>query len=139
MVSVSKSLTDSAMLKGLHTTTPEHMPKGHREYAEWTPERLIAWAGRIGEACANVVATILGRRTHPEQGFRSCRGIISLAKRFSEERLEAACGRALSIKGVSYRSIKAILENNLDKKPLLTQPQLPLVPHENIRGTKYYH
>jgi transposase len=128
-----------SMLKGLHTTTPEHMPRSHREYAEWTPERLISWANRIGESCAGVVSTILGRRTHPEQGFRSCRGIISLAKRFSEERLEAACERALNIKGVNYRSIKAILENNLDKKSFPSQQQLPLVPHENIRGKKYYH
>src|ERR1039457_120131 len=128
-----------SMVKGLHTTTPEHMPRSHREYAEWTPERLISWANRIGESCAGVVSTILGRRAHPEQGFRSCRGIISLAKRFSEERLEAACRRALNIKGVNYRSIKAILENNLDKKSFPSQQQLPLVPHENIRGTKYYH
>jgi len=128
-----------SMVKGGHTTLPEHMPKAHRELAEWTPERLTTWAGRIGVSCAEVVATILGRKTHPEQNFRSCRGVISLAKRFSAERLEAACRRALTIRGVSYRSIKAILENNLDQKPLATQPQLPLVSHDNIRGTKYYH
>jgi len=128
-----------SMLKGLHTTAPEHMPRAHQEYAEWTPERLTKWAGRIGESCAGVIAVILGRRVHPEQSFRSCRGVISLAKRYGDDRLEAACARAILIKGISYRSIKATLENDLDKTPLITQPDLPLVTHENVRGTQYYH
>ena len=66
-------------------------------------------------------------------------GIISLGKRYGQERLEAACERALLIKGVNYKSIKSILENNLDKKPLLLKPEPAPVDHENIRGTGYYH
>ena len=87
-----------------------------------------------------MVETILSRRTYPEHGFRSCMGIISLAKRFDKERLEAACQRALSIKGINYRSIKSILENNLDQKPLPSQsgPEPSSVAHDNIRGTDYY-
>ncbi len=127
-----------SMVKGKHTTSPDHMPKSHREYAEWTPQRLCAWAGQTGAACAQAVETILARRAYPEHGFRSCMGIISLAKRFGKERLEAACARAIAIKGINYRSIKSILENNLDSKPLpqKTQPTLP--PHDNIRGKDYY-
>jgi transposase len=93
----------------------------------------------VGPQTAKVVEEILSRRAFPEQGFRSCMGIITLAKRFSNERLEAACERALSIRGVSYKSIKSILENNLDQKPLPAKPDLPPVPHDNIRGTNYYH
>jgi transposase len=126
-------------MKGGHTTVPEHMPRAHQEYAEWTPERLATWAGQIGESCAAVITVILSRKAHPEQSFRSCRGIISLAKRYGDDRLEAACSRAISIKGISYRSIKATLENDLDKKSLITQPDLPLVTHENVRGNNYYH
>jgi hypothetical protein len=66
-------------------------------------------------------------------------GVISLAKRYSKERLEAACERALAIKGVTYRSIKSILENNLDQKALPAQIALPPISHENIRGTDYYN
>jgi transposase len=66
------------------------MPKDHREYAEWTPPRLIAWAAQTGPATARVVEEILSRRTYPEHGFRSCMGVISLGKRFGKERLEAA-------------------------------------------------
>lgn len=126
-------------LKAKHTTCAEHMPKAHREFAEWTPERLIGWAARTGPATAKAVQDILSRRAYPEHGFRSCMGIISLGKRFGHDRLEAACERALLIKGVNYKSIKSILENNLDKNPSPRKPELAPVAHENIRGTDYYH
>jgi len=125
--------------QGKHTTTPEHMPKAHREFAEWTPERIISWAAQTGTATAQVVENILSRKAFPEHGFRSCMGIISLAKRYTKERLEAACERAVTIKGVNYRSIKSILENNLDQKILPKQMDLLSVAHENIRGTDYYN
>jgi len=125
-------------VKGAHTTNPDHMPKAHREFAEWTPERLTLWAAQIGAACAEVVKTILARRYYPEHAFRSCRGILSLVKRFGKDRLEAGCVRAIAIKGVNYRSIKSILENNLDAKPLPQKTQPTLFPHENIRGEEYF-
>jgi transposase len=127
-----------SFVKGKHTTNPEHMPLSHREYAEWTPERLISWAAQTGKATAAVVESILSRKAYAEHGFRSCMGIISLGKRFGKERLEAACERALFIKGISYTSIKSILNNNLDQKPLPKQLELLTVTHENIRGTDYY-
>ena len=126
-------------VQGGFTTTPEHMPTSHREFAEWTPERIVSWAAGTGKSTAQVVGAILSRKAYAEHGFRSCMGVISLGKRFSKERLEAACERALYIKGVNYRSIKSILENKLDQKPLPPQQQelLP-VAHENLRGTDYY-
>jgi len=127
-----------SFVKGKHTTDPEHMPTSHREYAEWTPERLVTWASQTGKATAAVVESILSRRAYAEHGFRSCMGIISLGKKFGKERLEAACERALFIKGVSYASIKSILNNNLDQKPLPKQQELLTVTHDNIRGTDYY-
>lgn len=126
-------------VQGKHSTTPEHMPKSHREFAEWTPQRLISWAAQTGTATAEVVEIILSRKIYAEQGFRSCMGIISLSKRYTKERLEAACQRAITIKGVTYKSIKSILENNLEQKPLAKQLELLTVVHENIRGTKYYN
>lgn len=125
-------------VKGGHTTTPDHMPAAHREYAEWTPERLTAWAKQIGESCAQAVATLLARRAYPEHAFRSCRGILALAKRCGRERLEAACARAIAIKGISYRSIKSILENKLEAKPLPQKTQPPLLHHVNLRGPEYF-
>jgi len=127
-------------LKGRHTTVAEHMPIAHRQYAEWTPQRLIRWAEKTGPATAGVIQTILERRVHPQQGFRSCLGILRLGKGFGEERLEAACRRALTLGACSYKSIESILKYRLDDKPLAEQQELALPEdHDNIRGPSYYH
>ena len=127
-------------LKGRHTTLPEHMPAAHRSYAEWTPQRLIRWAEKTGPATAGMVRTILERRAHPQQGFRSALGIMRLGKSFGEERLEAACRRALTLGACSYKSIESILRQGLDRKAVPEQQDLDLsLEHENIRGSDYYH
>ncbi len=127
-------------LKGHHTTVAEHMPKSHRQYAEWTPQRLVRWANKTGPATAGVVQTILQRRAHPQRGFRSCLGILRLGKSFGEERLEAACRRALKLGSCSYKSIDSILRQGLDRQALPEQQALDLsIEHDNIRGSDYYH
>ena len=125
--------------KGLHTTLDVHMPRGHREYLKWTPERLLNWAAKTGPACEGLARAIMNSRTHPQQGFRSVLGIKGLSKTYGEERLEAACQKALDIKARSLKSVKSILKNNLDKKPAKqsSQPMLP-INHHNIRGKSYY-
>lgn len=127
-------------LKGRHTTLPEHMPEAHRAYAQWTPQRLIHWAEKTGSATTAVVTAILRSRRHPQQGFRSCLGILRLAKSYGDGRLEAACQRAHALQAYSYKSIASILKNNLDQRPLPepTSPP-PLLTHPNIRGAHYYH
>lgn len=79
-------------------------------------------------------------RPHPEQGYRTCLGIIRLGKRYGEPRLEAACRRALSVRALSYRSVESILKNGLDRKPLPERGGRPLDRrhHENLRGPDYY-
>ena len=126
-------------VRGGFTTDPAHRPDAHRRYAEWTPSRLIRWAETIGPATAAVVRQILERRPHPEQGFRSCLGILSLARRHDAARVEQACRRARALGATSYRSVKSILQHGLDREPLPAPPAaLPLV-HEHIRGPAYYH
>jgi transposase len=126
-------------LKGHHTTVAAHMPKAHRHYAEWTPQRLLAWAARSGAATSRVVETILASRPHPQQGFRSCLGIMRLGKRYGTERLEAACRRALKIGACSYKSIESILKQGLENNPLpSTATAHTTLAHDNIRGPKYY-
>jgi transposase len=128
-----------SQLKGRHTTVAEHMPTSHRSYAEWTPQRLIGWAEKTGPATAAVVQAILERRPHPQQGFRSCLGIMRLGKSFGEERLEAACQRALKLAACSYKSIESILRQGLDRRAFPAQQDLELaITHENIRGADYY-
>jgi transposase len=123
------------------TTDPAHMPLSHRQHAEWTPERLIGWAAQTGPAAANLVATLMARRPHPELGYRSCLGIIRLGRRYDSERLEAACARALAIDAPTYRSVEAILRAGLDRQPLPAPSptlSLPRREHANVRGPAYY-
>jgi transposase len=125
--------------KGGFTTLPEHMPSSHRAHAEWTPSRILTWAGKVGEGTRALCEAILADRPHPEQGFRSCLGILCLAKRYGEARLEAACSRSLRVRARSYRHVESILKNGLDRAPTADE-QLPLsLTHENVRGRDYYH
>jgi transposase len=127
-------------LKGRHTTVAVHMPKAHRHYAEWTPQRLMHWAAKTGAATAQVVETILAARPHPQQGFRSCLGIMRLGKGYGAERLEAACCRALRLGACSYKSLESILKHELDRQPLPDKPPAAMaIDHDNIRGAAYYH
>jgi transposase len=126
-------------LKGRHSTVAAHMPTAHRHYVEWTPQRLIRWAADSGAATAQLVATMLASRPHPQQGFRSCLGIMRLGKSYGAERLEAACRRALTIGACSYKSIESILKNGLDRAPLPASPPTPApLRHAHIRGPEYY-
>ncbi len=122
-----------------HTTVAEHMPKTHQKYLEWTPSRIIAWAGKNGPRTGDLVSRIIESRHHPEQAFRSCLGVMRQAQLYSPERLEAACTRALSLNACSYKHVKSILEKGLDKQPLLPalDSVIPVL-HYNIRGKEYY-
>ena len=127
--------------RGEYSTLPEHMPESHRRYLEWSPTRLINWAGSIGPQTAALVCAILESRPHPEHGYRTCLGIMRLAKHYPAERVEAAAQRALALHTLSYRSLKSILSRGLDAQPLLLAPEpLPglALLHENLRGPAYY-
>lgn len=121
-----------------HTTVAEHMPKSHQKYLEWTPSRIIGWAGKTGPATQRLVTQIMQRRSHPEQGFRSCIGVMRLGKRYTPERLEKACQRAVSIGAYTYKNVESILKNGLDRQPLTPAGSGSTVVHPNIRGSRYY-
>ena len=124
--------------RGRHTTITEHMPKAHQAYLEWTPPRLIRWAGKTGPSTAELVETIMLSRSHPQQGFRACLGLLRLGETYGAERLEAACRRALAIGGLSYKSVKSILKNGLDSEPLPEPTETAPIEHDNVRGAGYY-
>jgi transposase len=126
--------------KGRHTTVPAHMPEAHRQAGDWSPERLAHWAAKMGPATEKLILTVLSARKHPQQAYRSCLGILRLGKAYGDDRLEAACRRALTLGSHSYKSIESILRHGLDKQPLAEQTELTLPEdHDNIRGPSYYH
>ena len=126
-------------LCGRSTTVEEHRPKSHQRHVAWTPGRLVAWAQSVGTNCARVVARILEDKPHPEQGYRSCLGIMRLGKSFGHDRLESACVRALHFGTCSYTSLNSILKSKLESQTL--EQELPLASplHQNLRGSPYYN
>ncbi|MCJ7751436.1 MAG: IS21 family transposase, partial [Armatimonadetes bacterium] len=125
--------------QGRHTTVLEHMPRHHREYVQWSPQRLIRWAQQTGDATAQLVEQILSSRAHPVQGYRACLGILRLGRQHGAARLEAACFRALALGALTYQSIKSILKHGLENQPLPPRPiaHTP-IRHAHIRGAHYY-
>ena len=118
-------------------TDAAHMPEGHRQHAEWTPERVLRWAETLGPNVSAFASALMKSRAHPEQGFRACLGVIRLEKKFGKERLDAACAKALAAGACSYRSVKSLLDKNLESiEPTLDLGPLPT--HENIRGGAYF-
>ena len=123
---------------GRHTTVSEHMPPAHQKYLEWSPERLTHWAQKLGPQTAQLVQVLLESRRHPEQAYRSCLGLLRLGSHYGEERLEAACRRALSAGIHSYKGVKNILDAKLDQVELNEPSAVVPDTHENIRGQAYY-
>lgn len=126
--------------RGGYTTLPEHLPKAYRN-RDWSPGRLLNWAARIGPHTSSLCRAILEQKLHPEHSYKRCLGLLRLAKRYDQERLEAACERAFAAGARSYQSVKAILEQGLDRIPIAREqsPQRESIEHEHLRGPKYYN
>jgi len=122
-----------------HSTQSDHMPPHHRFREDWTPDKICARAGRVGPNVAAFAEVVMRKRKHPEQGYRTCLGVIRLADKFGADRLDAACKRALEINAYSYSSVHSILKNGLDRKPRTRATEEPAITHPNIRGADYFH
>ena len=123
---------------GAFVTENLHMPSEHRQYLEWTPARIKLWGQKIGPHTKTLLEEIMEHRTHPEQGFRSCLGIIRLSKAYSPERVENACKRALEIEAYNYKSVKSLLQMGLEGTATDVENKKIIPLHNNIRGNGYY-
>lgn len=121
-----------------YTTVNEHLPSSHRFVAEWSPEKFLKWASKIGKPTLDYISSILQSKSHPEQGYKSCIGILSFGKKVGNERLNSACLRASYYNSFNYMTVKNILEKGLDKVPYESTEQNKLPSHNNIRGSQYY-
>jgi transposase len=122
-----------------HGTQPDHMPSAHRRYAEWTPERFQRQARAIGPNTEALIITVLAHRPHPEQGFRTCVGVLRLFRGIEAARAEAVCIYALEIGARSYQSVASILKHGLDRKASPQAADGTPIVHDNIRGSGYFH
>lgn len=122
-----------------HTTLPEPMPPEHLAYKGQSKERFLAWAESIGPATVVQVQAIFDTKAHPEQAFRTLKGIQRLVGRYDATRLEAACRRANALGLVGLRRLRNILETQLETAPLPDPAPLSEVnQHANVRGSQYY-
>lgn len=124
--------------RGGYTTVEAHMPAAHRAHLEWTPQRLIDWGQRIGLSCGELITRLLQTYKHPEHGYRSCLGLLSLSRRYGEARLEAACERALALGTWRYRHVRDLLANQRDLATEAPASDWISPEHTNLRGPGYY-
>ncbi len=123
-----------------YSTKSGHRPQDHQYVSDWTPERFMRWARKIGPEAEQVVTLLLDSRKHPEQAYKSCMGLLKLAQKHEPEDYIKACRKALKLNRIKYSFIK----NTLDTKAfnLSTEEGLELfeIPeHENLRGKEYYN
>lgn len=125
-----------------YTTLKEHMPEGHQRYFEqrgWTSDYFLRQAAAIGTSAKGYIEQLLKGKHFTEQTYNACLGILRLGKQYGNDRLEAACKRALAGGVFTCRTIDNILKNNLDKQPFVQQQELFKTPdHDNIRGPEAY-
>ncbi len=122
-----------------HGTVPDHMPSAHRRYAEWNPERFQHQARAIGPSTEALILAVLAQRPHPEQGFRTCLGILRLLRGIDAARAEAVCARAIEIGALNYKSVASILEFRLESRTAPRPADSAPILHANIRASRYYH
>jgi len=117
-----------------------HMPAAHRAYNGYTPDRFFRWAQTVGTSTESFVRELFARKKVPELAYRASFGLMRLAKLHGDDRLEGACQRATAIGSYAYKTVKLILQNNMDCTPLpaVDLPQQLQIVHRNIRGAQYY-
>lgn len=124
---------------GQYVTIKEHMSSTHQFYNDWSPEYFNKLALSIGPKTGEYISLLIAQQDYPETGYKQALGILSLKKAFDKHRIEKACTLALTHDKYSYRTIKRILENNMDKA-IETKTQQLLIPiHVNIRGAEAYN
>lgn len=126
-----------SIASGRFSTLEEHMPLHQRDYVDQNTEYFCTEAKKIGPWALHFVDGVFRKRKHPQLGFRTCQGMLRLAKKYGHARIEIACQKAAAVGGFSYRSLESLLLHNLDqfnRAPAKEQKVL----HLNIRGADYY-
>ena len=127
--------------KGRATTDDSHRPASHRAHLEWTPSRIINWGKSKGGFTGDFIEKLLMSKPHPEQGYRAALGVIRLADKYGEDRLNAACEKALKLHSITYKTVQNLLKNGMEsvtQENKLKQMEI-LTSNENVRGKEYYH
>lgn len=84
------------------------------------------------------ILAIMSRRPHPEQGFRTCLGVLRLYRDLDPVRAERVSARAIAVGAFNYKSIASIIAHNLDRIAP-TDSTVSVDGHANIRGRSYFN
>lgn len=123
-----------------YSTNNEHRPKNHQYVSDWSPERFVKWASKIGSEAEQVITQMLDSRKHPEQAYKSCMGLLKLAQKHNNEDYLKACSKALQMNCIKYKFIKNILDTkafNLTQEEELDLFEIP--EHDNLRGKEIFN
>ena len=110
------------------------MSSTHQFYSDWSPEYFAMLSKNIGSKTGEYIALLIEQQDYPETGYKQALGILSLKKAFDKQRIEKACAIALTHERCSYRTIKRILENNMDKAIEAPVQQIFIPIHMNLQG-----
>lgn len=128
--------------EGQYSTVTEHMPQEHQQYLQWNAERFVRWAQHVGPSTEVVVGSMLHTHKVEQQGYRACMALLKLADKYSLERLETACAKALSYTpNPSYKNINTILQSGQDKIKEVVPEASKIKNTEDYgftRGAAYY-
>ena len=121
-------------LPGRFSTCVDHMPSHHQFVLNTDSDFFLREAAKIGPQTAAFMTAVLRSRPFPQQAFRTCLGILDLARKYLPVHLETACQHLLPGKLLTYKDLKSELEHLA--KNISTQP---LPAHEHVRGDTYYN
>lgn len=123
-----------------YVTNVDHMPPHHRHQHDanrFDGTKYRMWAKNIGEQTYAAIDRLLSSQIVEEHACRSCMGILQCSKKYGNERLEAACSKAIAMKSCTYSTITTILKNGQDKVSA-SKTDKPTPLHENLRGSNAY-
>lgn len=130
------AIHERTKIPGGYTFKREHLCSTHLHYLDRSPDYYIAQAGKVSVPLQNYIQAMFRQKRPPEQLYRQCDGLISLARKTEKDLFDKACRKALATEVYSYRFLRNIIEN---KAVEMTPPQMaPLPDHENIRGKNQY-
>jgi len=104
---------------GNRSTVHDHLPPDAQAYFMRDPQWCLAQAKTVGPACLALIESLFAHRVLDH--LRAAQGVIRLGDQFGAPRLEAACARALNFGSPTYRTVKQILKDGLDRQPELIE------------------
>lgn len=124
----------------------EHNLPGHYGPYDKDLQELFDRAARMDNIVYTYLLEVDKTMQYPPKSFSSCRGILSLEKKYGADRLIAACACATQKTDYSYQAVRQVLEQGDDADFLPDEdgnmqtdtPHLKAPVHKNIRGREYY-